>query len=46
MTTATAVDAATPHNTKGDLFSSFNVEDFPVPHGRAEEWRFISPKNK
>ena len=42
MTTATAVDAATPHNTKGDLFSSFNVEDFPVPHGRAEEWRFIS----
>lgn len=42
MTTATAVDAATPHNTKGDLFSSFNVEDFPVPHGRDEEWRFIS----
>ncbi|HJD78860.1 MAG TPA: Fe-S cluster assembly protein SufD [Corynebacterium pollutisoli] len=42
MTTATAVDAATPHNTKGDLFSSFNVEDFPVPQGRDEEWRFIS----
>ncbi|GAB3697496.1 Fe-S cluster assembly protein SufD [Corynebacterium nasicanis] len=42
MTTATAVDAATPHNTKGDLFSSFNVEDFPVPAGRDEEWRFIS----
>lgn len=42
MTTATAVDAATPHNTKGDLFSSFDVADFPVPHGRDEEWRFIS----
>lgn len=42
MTTATAVEAATPHNTKGDLFSSFNVEDFAVPGGRDEEWRFIS----
>ncbi|NLF92129.1 MAG: Fe-S cluster assembly protein SufD [Corynebacterium marinum] len=46
MTTATtgqaAVDAATPHNTKGDVYASFDVEDFPVPAGRAEEWRFIS----
>ena len=46
MTTATtgqaAVEAATPHNTKGDVFASFDVEDFPVPGGRDEEWRFIS----
>lgn len=28
--------------TKGDLFTSTNVEDFPVPHGRDEVWRFIS----
>ncbi|MBV7295428.1 Fe-S cluster assembly protein SufD [Corynebacterium sp. TAE3-ERU12] len=25
---------------KGDIFSSFNVEDFAVPKGRDEEWRF------
>lgn len=28
--------------TKGDQFTSFNVEDFPVPHGRDEVWRFIA----
>ncbi|MDO5031552.1 Fe-S cluster assembly protein SufD [Corynebacterium sp.] len=28
--------------TKGDQFTSFNVEDFPVPHGKDEVWRFIS----
>ncbi|GAB3943866.1 Fe-S cluster assembly protein SufD [Corynebacterium tapiri] len=28
--------------TKGDAFASFNVDDFEVPHGRAEDWRFIS----
>lgn len=46
MTTATTgqatVEAATPHNNKGDVFASFNVEDFPVPAGRDEVWRFIS----
>ncbi|BAC18495.1 FeS assembly protein SufD [Corynebacterium efficiens YS-314] len=36
------VNAATPHNTKGDVFSSYNVEDFPIPRGRDEVWRFIS----
>ncbi|MCP1387099.1 Fe-S cluster assembly protein SufD [Corynebacterium sp. TA-R-1] len=38
----TPVQNATPHNTKGDVFQSFNVEDFPVPGGRDEVWRFIS----
>ncbi len=44
MTTATAetTRSATPHNNKGDAFSSFNVEDFDVPRGRDEDWRFIS----
>lgn len=27
---------------KGDVFTSFNVDDFTVPKGRDEEWRFIS----
>ena len=31
--------------TKGDQFTSFDVEDFPVPHGRDEVWRFISLRN-
>ncbi|RNE49186.1 Fe-S cluster assembly protein SufD [Corynebacterium alimapuense] len=47
MTTGTidgqkAVGNATPHNTKGDLFSSFDVEDFEIPSGRDELWRFIA----
>ncbi|MEX3503970.1 Fe-S cluster assembly protein SufD [Corynebacterium sp. LK2510] len=41
-TAADTVKAATPHNNKGDLFSSFNVDDFEVPGGRDEVWRFIS----
>ncbi|MDK8240720.1 Fe-S cluster assembly protein SufD [Corynebacterium sp. HMSC08F01] len=36
------VKNATTHNNKGDLFSSFNVEDFEVPGGRDEVWRFVS----
>lgn len=36
------VKNATPHNTKGDVFTSYNVEDFDVPRGRDEVWRFIS----
>ncbi|MBZ8177823.1 Fe-S cluster assembly protein SufD [Corynebacterium sp. 3HC-13] len=39
--TATTVSSGTPHNNKGDLFTSFNVEDFDVPKGRDEVWRFI-----
>ena len=39
---AETVKNATTHNNKGDLFSSFNVEDFEVPGGRDEVWRFIS----
>lgn len=37
-----AVGNATFHDNKGDLFSSYNVEDFDVPQGRDEIWRFIS----
>ena len=40
--TVETVKNATPHNNKGDLFSSFNVEDFEVPGGRDEVWRFVS----
>ncbi|QXB18442.1 Iron-regulated ABC transporter permease protein SufD [Corynebacterium coyleae] len=36
------VKNATTHNNKGDLYSSFNVEDFEVPGGRDEVWRFVS----
>ena len=36
------VQNATPHNNKGDLFQSFTVDNFPVPGGRDEVWRFIS----
>lgn len=35
------VKNATVHNTKGDLFSSLDVADFEVPHGRDEVWRFV-----
>lgn len=28
--------------TKGDQFTSFNVEDFDIPRGRDEVWRFVS----
>lgn len=31
--------------TKGDAFTSFNVEDFPIPGGRDEVWRFIALRN-
>ncbi|MGD7001241.1 Fe-S cluster assembly protein SufD [Corynebacterium halotolerans] len=40
--TDTTVKAGTPHNTKGDIFSSYDVADFDVPRGRDEVWRFIS----
>ncbi|AWB81866.1 Fe-S cluster assembly protein SufD [Corynebacterium yudongzhengii] len=36
------VDSGTGINTKGDIFASFDVADFDVPHSRAEEWRFVS----
>ena len=32
----TPVKNATYHNTKGDLFTSFDVADFDVPKGRDE----------
>lgn len=38
----TILKNATPHNTKGDVFTSYNVDDFEVPRGRDEVWRFIS----
>ncbi|MDK6260116.1 MULTISPECIES: Fe-S cluster assembly protein SufD [Corynebacterium] len=36
------VKNGTPHDTKGDVFTSYNVDDFDVPGGRDEIWRFIS----
>lgn len=36
------VDSGDGISTKGDVFTSFDVEDFAVPHSRAEEWRFVS----
>ncbi|AKK11147.1 Fe-S cluster assembly protein SufD [Corynebacterium uterequi] len=43
MTTpAATVTNATVHNNKGDIFASFDVNDFDVPHGRDEVWRFVS----
>lgn len=42
MSTVETVKNATPHNTKGDVFTSFNVDDFDIPKGRDEVWRFIS----
>ena len=35
------VKNATYHNNKGDLFTSFDVQDFDVPKGRDEVWRFV-----
>lgn len=35
------VKNATVHNTKGDLFTSFDVAEFDVPQGRDEVWRFV-----
>lgn len=39
--TATAETASTVHDNKGDLFASFDVADFPVPHAKDEVWRFV-----
>ncbi|WKD59266.1 Fe-S cluster assembly protein SufD [Corynebacterium caspium] len=33
------------YDNKGDVFTSYNVEDFDVPSGRDEIWRFISLRN-
>ena len=38
--TITPVKAGTEHQTKGDRFTSFNVEDFSIPKGKDEDWRF------
>ncbi|GAA1473270.1 Fe-S cluster assembly protein SufD [Corynebacterium felinum] len=38
---AETVKNATVHNTKGDLFTSFDVDDFAVPHGKDEVWRYV-----
>ena len=35
------VKNATYHNNKCDLFTSFDVQDFDVPKGRDEVWRFV-----
>ncbi|WP_277102131.1 Fe-S cluster assembly protein SufD [Corynebacterium vitaeruminis] len=32
---------STVHNTKGDLFRSFDVADFAEPHFKDEVWRFM-----
>lgn len=36
----TPVNAATAHQTKGDRFTSTRVQDFPIPRGKDEDWRF------
>lgn len=38
--TITPVKAGTDHQTKGDRFTSFDPQDFPVPHSKNEDWRF------
>ena len=38
----TAVKNASGVNNKGDMPVSYNVDDFAVPGGRDEDWRFIS----
>lgn len=38
--TISPVKAGTEHQTKGDRFTSFNVEDFAIPKGKDEDWRF------
>lgn len=35
------VKNATVHNNKGDLFTSFDVADFPEPRGKDEVWQFV-----
>lgn len=45
MTTTLNKENQAAHNrrvlaNKGDVFSSFNVEDFAVPHGKDEEWKY------
>jgi Fe-S cluster assembly protein SufD len=40
MTTPTTLTPANRTPTKGDRFQSTNPEDFPVPYGRDEDWRF------
>lgn len=47
MTSNTVTENQAAHKrrvlaNKGDVFASFDVNDFEVPHGRDEEWRFIS----
>jgi len=47
MTTPTTQSTVTPANrtpTKGDRFQSTNPEDFPVPYGKDEDWRFTPLK--
>lgn len=34
------VKSGTEHQTKGDRFTSFNPEDFPIPSSKDEDWRF------
>jgi Fe-S cluster assembly protein SufD len=36
----TARETVVPHSTRGERLTSFAVEDFPVPSGHEEDWRF------
>ncbi|WP_018024001.1 Fe-S cluster assembly protein SufD [Corynebacterium ulceribovis] len=38
----TVENTARVHNTKGDIFASYDVADFAVPRGKDEVWRFVS----
>ncbi|WP_446663567.1 Fe-S cluster assembly protein SufD [Flexivirga sp. B27] len=35
-----AAQASTPEKSRAERTTSFDVADFPVPHGREEDWRF------
>ena len=37
-----AETASTVHDNKGDLFASFDVADFPVPHAKDEVKTFLA----
>lgn len=33
-----------PQSSRADCVTSFNLEDFPIPNGREENWRFTPTK--
>ena len=39
-TTGLPSELVKPDSSRGERATSFDVADFPVPHGREEDWRF------